>query len=247
MKSKQRRIIKDFFKIKPSGLFTETIIYKKDDFDRSAIFIPRWGIGIIILTLLALITILIAAILIVTNAKNPGLYLENCDKRSCSKDNNLKCIDGICQCKSDQYYTNKCMDKKDYLGLCQSSGQCLHDLSCIGGKCQCETSQYFDSNKKCKELKSYNENCRENQCMSSLYLTCSTTISKCVCSTDRFWDGEVCVLKKLYNERCSSDSQCQPNFNFECKGSICKSKNHLNILISTYYSNLRYLCDQLLL
>ena len=135
------------------------------------------------------------------------------------------------------------MDKKDYLGLCQASGQCLHDLNCIGGKCQCKTNQYYDTNKKCKELKTYYENCKENQCLSSLYLYCSTQISKCVCSANRYWDGEVCVFKKLYDERCSSDSHCQANFNFYCIGSICKKKKlfYLTLLFSLIILNLRYL------
>ena len=189
------------------------------------ILVPKWILVISILGLLMLFCILIAAILIVNDAPNPGLYLEHCQKRSCASGTNLKCIDGICQCKENQYYTNKCNDKKDFSGLCQTTEQCLYNLTCIGGKCQCSaTNKYWDKVKnKCYSKKTYQDTCTQGQCNDDVLLSCSNKTNNCECSQDKYWDGEVCVKHRTYGERCLNQNDCIPSRNIYCIAGICNS------------------------
>jgi hypothetical protein len=106
-------------------LSTRTIIRKQNlTALRNRVNIPTWKVVLILLTFLLLATLLIAALVIVTNAKRPANYQESCDKRSCNKDLDMVCIDGTCQCTADQYFTNKCQNKRSNMDFCLNDEQC---------------------------------------------------------------------------------------------------------------------------
>ena len=170
-----------------NGLQTKTIIYKTPIpiLHKSYIEIPKWHLFIYILTFAALFTILAAAIAVVYNAPPPALYKESCDKRSCQKSLNMKCINGSCQCTSEQYFTNKCESKRENMEFCWKDYQCKDYLRCRDGKCQC-ASDYYDSKGKCIQRKTYGQSCNGDQCLTSSMLYCDTITDKCICPLNRF-------------------------------------------------------------
>lgn len=149
------------------------------------ISMPQWALVIIGLTLALLIGILVAAVDILVYAKSPGLYLESCDKRSCKSGLNLKCINKLCTCLSDQYYAASCMNKKDYLQNCLATYQCKEStLICWDGLCVCNITSYWNG-QSCYKRRTYREICSGDQCLTTSMLYCNTTIGICTCSTDR--------------------------------------------------------------
>ena len=197
------------------GSQTESIavVYRSiHEANKKVISVPKWSIFIAILFLFFLYIVMIAAFVILIGAPRPGLYLESCNQRSCSKENKLKCIDSVCQCLPTEYYTNKCITKKSFLQKCQAHNQCS-TAYCNLGQCDCVN--------KTSECKGYNQYCKINSdCIQSKLLTCIS--SKCGCDNSRFWDGEVCVKKRLLNERCSTFEFCDSSANLVCSSNTCQ-------------------------
>lgn len=168
-----------------NGLESETVIFKKDDIVPSGfVKILKWQAYVSGFTLMLLSLILVAALVIVYYAPRPSNYLESCDKKSCNKDLNMKCINSICCCTNDQYFTNKCLNKQSYMGICDKDEHCKDYLECRDGMCQCGIDYYL-SKDKCYKRKSYQETCAGDQCLTSIMLTCNSKITKCDCNSTR--------------------------------------------------------------
>lgn len=227
---------------KKGELQTRTIIYKKNlaKLMQKLCRMPAWQRVLIGLIFALLIGLLIAAIMIVLKAKRPAMYLESCDKRSCMKELETRCVDGICQCTDDQYFSNKCNEKKSNMEFCLKDEQCQDYLNCRDGKCQCNDTHYH-SVSSCIRRRSYQETCKNDQCQTTAMLYCDSKTSKCVCESTRyekkalkfkkikskyffrrFWDGSICVTKKNINERCTTSSECEPSQNLLCINKTCK-------------------------
>ena len=56
--------------------------------------------------------LLIAAVILALNPLRDAVLNESCVQTQCSAALNLKCINGICQCYSYEYYTDKCRSIK---------------------------------------------------------------------------------------------------------------------------------------
>ena len=169
-----------------NGLRSILIIYEQPkDLLKASYLVPKWMIVIYILALMLITVVLLSAILIVSLAPRPANYQENCKGRSCAKDGNMKCLDNVCTCTSNQYYVNKCVEKKSNWQRCTKSYQCRDYLSCIGGLCQCNQTHYHEDNG-CLKRKSYMETCKGDQCFANSMLYCNITIGECVCASKRY-------------------------------------------------------------
>lgn len=147
--------------------------------------IPKWALFLLGLTLALLAGILVAAVDILLNSKSPGLYLETCDKRSCKSGLNLKCINKICTCPSDQYYAASCLNKKNYQQNCLETYQCKESsMICWDGLCVCNSTSYWNG-QSCFKRRTYKESCNGDQCLTATMLYCNTTMGLCTCPKDR--------------------------------------------------------------
>ena len=115
-----------------------------------------------------------------------GNYNESCASRSCNKDLNMKCIDMICTCNSDQYFTNKCLSKKSYLERCNVNRECKENagLGCYDAYCKCDNYHYWDGTK-CVSRKIYKIFCKGDQCLSINMLYCDSSYGQCLCDKTR--------------------------------------------------------------
>jgi hypothetical protein len=168
--------------------FEHTYVHEVDVTRPTTVSIPRWGVVLGVLVGIVIATILISAIAIVYFAPRPGLYQESCEKRSCLKELNLKCLDGLCQCADDYYYEYKCNLKKTYMEKCQSISNCKNNtnLVCRDGVCKCYNYQYWNG-KLCSNSSSYNQKCtNSSQCDADSILYCDSKQAKCLCETTRY-------------------------------------------------------------
>jgi hypothetical protein len=188
-----------------------------------------WKGVLLILALLTLITVFIGSLFLL-EWKRPGLYLEDCIRRSCASGFDLKCINSTCQCpSSDFYYTNKCHQKKSYEEYCHNSQeQCKKGLNCFNGKCSCDQTKFW-AGTKCSNRGSYAENCDfDNRCLGSLFLICDESSKLCKCDSTRFWSGKACYKQRLFNEICGSNSTaCKSDHDLICLNGLCKSPLYL--------------------
>lgn len=146
---------------------------------------PYWTKVIGILTLIA-ISLFLAASLYVEFGKQPaGLYGESCIGRSCTKGLGLKCINGKCQCESNQYYSRGCTLKLKYLDKCRGNTSCLSNMVCADGVCKCNSEYYWDS-QTCQSKRLYYDPCNtDRQCSSSRRLYCDRSRLRCRCILNR--------------------------------------------------------------
>jgi hypothetical protein len=82
---------------------------KTKESTKNRLLVPKHWCYLSILGLVA-ISIILAASLILNFWKRPALHNESCERRSCLKELNMKCINNTCVCTADQYYSNKCED-----------------------------------------------------------------------------------------------------------------------------------------
>jgi hypothetical protein len=155
----------------------------------SQVLVPVHWVILGLAGLTAIAIILTAAITVVVLAPRPGFYNESCSNRSCLSALNLKCINKTCLCTSDQYYTNKCVDKKTYLEKCGSiTLHCKNKTSlvCRDGVCKCIDSEYWDGSR-CLSKKTYSQSCTSDlQCVSDSIIYCDLTKQKCLCPSGRY-------------------------------------------------------------
>lgn len=169
-----------------NGLFSKLFVLKSFSNLKNYIMVPKWAIFISSLFYAALLGVLIAAVCILLFSRRPGVYLEDCQHRSCAPGLNLKCINDMCQCKNDQFYLKKCIDKKTHSEFCQNStqSQCKDGLICIGGKCQCNETLYWNGGK-CLMRKTIRETCNGDQCLYDSFLNCDNQTKICICDNTR--------------------------------------------------------------
>jgi hypothetical protein len=182
-----------------------------------------WKGILLILALFALFSIFIGSLFLL-KWKRPGLYLEDCNRRSCASGFDLKCINSTCQCpSSDFYYTKKCFQKKSYGEYCHNSQeQCKQGLKCFNGICSCNWTQFWTGNR-CSNQGSYADNCDSVKCSNSSFLKCDTSSKLCVCGSTRFWSGNACYQKRLYNEICGFDANaCRNDLALICLNGFCE-------------------------
>lgn len=184
--------------------------------------IPMWAIVLILMFVALLVTILIAAVLTLLNARRPGLHEEDCYRRSCETKLGLKCINSMCQCDSNQYYLKGCKAKKTIGEFCQNYVQeCKNELSCYNGKCTCAKGFVWYING-CKQKGTRGDDCSKIECDDSLMLICDVSTKSCDCNlTSRFWSGKTCVLKRGLNERCVETNGCRTNEGLNCIDGLC--------------------------
>jgi hypothetical protein len=132
------------------------------------------------------ISIILAASLILNFWKRPALYNESCVRRSCLTELNMKCINKTCVCTADQYYSNKCEDKKSYMNNCESSStHCKSNLKCRDGYCKCTSDQYWNETK-CFAKRKYSESCTTTeQCDANQMVYCDPINLICSCPSNR--------------------------------------------------------------
>lgn len=151
-------------------------------------FMPKWAIYIISLISVLLLTLHISALVILLKNKSPGLYLENCESRSCKSGHNMQCINNICSCASDEYYAASCIVKKNYQDNCLYTYQCKDgmNLICWDGICDCGAAAYWNG-ESCFPSHSYRNICSiyTNQCSTLSMLYCNKTLGLCLCSSER--------------------------------------------------------------
>jgi hypothetical protein len=251
--------VKTLFNYGPNGVLKSvTQVVEPSKIKPGIVNVPVWGVVLAIPFFLLIITILIVSLQIVYFAPRPGFYLESCEKRSCLKDLNLKCINNICQCTSEYYYTNKCNQKKNYMEKCHLSSYCKNNtgLTCLDGACKCSQTKYWKE-KSCVDKSSLSQSCTsDSQCLDQSMLYCNTTKSKCACASNRygitsyinnvekiklifskrFWDGNACILKRTINEECKSITNCQVGKNLTCTNGACKFKfsNIVNLFFTIF-------------
>jgi hypothetical protein len=186
----------------------------------------EWLVGLFIFYLFGITITLLSGIIALESVPIPGLYTETCNGRSCTKGLGLKCIDGICQCPADQYYTKGCIDKKSNMETCNNKTSNCKDntgLTCRDGVCKCDYFYYWNGDM-CKLGKNLSESCTsDNQCLTNLMLNCDQNEKKCRCDGNyRFWDGNVCFPKRYRYENCSYDDMCQTDRQLSCVGTYCE-------------------------
>lgn len=149
----------------------------------------RYGstwIGVLLCLLLITLIIVFIASLFLLKWKRPGLYLEDCNQRSCVPGLGLKCINSICQCPSESYYSKQCLLRKSYHDFCHNAHkQCESELICLNGKCTCNQTQFW-TGLKCLNRASYSQSCETKSCLDSLFLICNSFSKVCVCDSTRF-------------------------------------------------------------
>lgn len=162
------------------------IIEKQSSNCKSKIPIHKAAMGIIILT--AIFIIFTTSIGVVSLAPRPGLFNEDCRARSCTKGLHMKCINNTCKCQFNQYYSNGCLNRKNYSEKCSSSlNNCLENinLTCIDGYCKCNDEQYWNGNG-CVDKLSQNERCsNNNECLKNTFLNCYRSTKTCNCPSNR--------------------------------------------------------------
>lgn len=202
-------------------IHTKTLIVLNNKVKKNNI--PSW-VGVLLVSLAIFLSIiLITACVVLLNARRPGLFNEDCVRRSCETSLGLKCINSTCQCQSDQFYLKKCHSMKKYGEFCQNIvKQCVHGLECFNGKCSCN-QQYFWSGLKCEKTGSYGDNCEIKKCDESRMLTCNSKSNLCLCNdTSRFWSGYACYRKRTYNEICKNNDNCLTYQGLKCLDGLCK-------------------------
>ena len=167
-------------------------------------------------------------------------YIDQCNLN----ENNLRCINGICQCDliSEYWdtYFEKCMPLKTYgqtCGLSVASSNCISGFSCLtpnaGGArkaCLCTTSQYFDwVSGTCQTLKTYNAICNSRfECSNQVTMVCLGTnggaTKRCLCAPNYAYasSSTVCSLKVTSGSACTSTQQCQDYLGFICTSGTCQ-------------------------
>ena len=98
----------------------------------------------------------------------------------------MKCINNTCMCTSDQYYSNKCEDKKDYMKNCGSSAtHCKLGLTCRDGFCKCSSGEYW-SGIQCYSKRNYSQSCTSSeQCETNQKIYCDSVNLLCSCPSNR--------------------------------------------------------------
>lgn len=218
----ERKIIYEE-EITTGPVYSKLIIFKRiSETPKGYKRVNCWILVLLLGLIVLLITILIAACLLSFNSRRPGLYGEDCIRRSCETKLGLKCINSICNCQSNEYYLKHCLPKKPFGNFCNHAiDQCMLGMTCFNGKCGCNRT--FTWNRvKCVKKSSYDGICENIECDSSQFLICNNNTKTCDCdSATRFWSGNSCILKRGYNEKCASTNECISDKGLFCLNGLC--------------------------
>lgn len=212
-------------------IHSKIIIYKKtSEIPKGSKEVKTWVLILFIGFILLLVTILIAALVTFISRRRPGLYREDCVRRSCETELGLKCINSVCDCESDEYYLKGCLPKKSIGENCHRSiDQCVSGLICFNGKCGCHRNSTWNG-KKCVKKGTYGENCEQTNCNDNLLLTCDSKTKICSCGPSlRFWSGHACVNKRTFNEKCVKTSDCLEDRRLSCVKGFCMCTEYFKI------------------
>ena len=88
------------------------------------VLIPKWLVGLGSIMSVAVLTTIIASVVVIHNAPRAALYQENCSGRSCTKDLGLICKNKTCDCPTGYIYINKCIARKTYMEQCHLNSYC---------------------------------------------------------------------------------------------------------------------------
>ena len=198
----------------------------KDNVDSKKFLIRRGAIILGIISFCIIGITLIALLAAVCFGPRKGLYQENCSRRSCINNFNLKCINSTCNCDTGYIYIDKCTLKKKYLESCHSTSYCgdNKNLICLDGVCKCNDAIQYWTGSTCSSKSTYQQVCySNNQCLTSQMLYCNISTLLCLCDTStRFWYQSSCFPQRTINQRCDSNSQCLSSQNLCCLNGQCK-------------------------
>ena len=207
-----------------NGELKSVVQYIDKDLKHDECLVPKWLIGLWCIGCL-FVSILLAASLILFFSPRKAFYQENCEKRACLKDLNLKCINKTCLCESGYIYIDKCILKKNYQEKCHITTICKDNTNmlCMDGVCKCGQESYWNGTM-CKIKSTFNQACTtDSQCLISQLLYCDLTQKRCTCdSYYRFWDRTSCFPKRTINERCNAISECRSWESTICLNNKCK-------------------------
>ena len=144
---------------------------------------PKWAVVLSSLACCFILISLGAALFAVYYAQRPALYLENCEKRSCIKGFNLKCINNTCLCDTGYIYIDKCSLKKDYTEKCHKTSYCKDNknMICKNGVCECDSVNYWNGSM-CASKSTYQQPCSVDKvCFTGQMLYCDTITKTCLC------------------------------------------------------------------
>ncbi|CAF1010370.1 unnamed protein product [Brachionus calyciflorus] len=158
-----------------------------------------------------------------------SIYNESCIWRPCLKAHNLKCIDKICTCESPKYYRGKCLAPSKYTEKCVFNSDCdqTQVLVCLNySTCDCSSSMFWSTvNLKCIYRLTHGESCSGDQCINHLGLICNSGACSCPDNSRFYWNGNMCVSKKNFDQTCYSTTECMDSEATYCDGSKCTCTN----------------------
>ena len=147
---------------------------------KGIIRVPRWLVVIGVLFAVLFLGIMIAAVILALNPLRKAVYNESCEYTECSADLKLKCINNVCQCYSDENYTDKCVRLSTYSESCFVASNCfqIYNLVCKLGRCTCESNNYWNGTI-CVSRYTYSQSCVGDQCLPDRNLACLSNICDC--------------------------------------------------------------------
>jgi hypothetical protein len=182
-------------KFKKNGELKSVLQYIDDNSTKKSkkfYSLPIWHLVMFSILLFAILILFISGVNL-ASSKQPGLYKENCIRRSCLNGLNLKCINQTCSCLTNQYYLNGCFNKKTYseIGCMKNASYCVDgkNLTCIDGVCKCSKNSFWNGYS-CYLKSNYGGVCFTNdQCFTDSQVTCDLKRKKCLCSSNRLVTG----------------------------------------------------------
>lgn len=130
----------------------------------------------------------------------------------CRQDLALECINSVCDCNADRYWTgSQCLYKRAYNETCNSTSLCRSSLQCDNGVtpsvCDClPSSQMFWNGSICETRRTYGSRCFTNSWCDQINsnLICyqsSVAPSYCACDNTSYYDvvtSSCCKLKIIF-------------------------------------------------
>ncbi|CAF2128020.1 unnamed protein product [Rotaria magnacalcarata] len=162
-----------------------------------------------------------------------------------------------CQCQSAMSWNGyACAYQGLYNASCTQDSNCdttryLYCNFVVGGYCRCNTSMFWNGNMNsgtCEYKRTVNQYCypyNDNWCDDTgpvgQGLTCASYTNPygseygvCQCETNEYYNGSAslangfCVAQHVYNQSCTSTSQCDYRINLTCSNNLCTCSSGYN-------------------